>query len=150
MLTLMILNSFISIVIPSCFLKIVTVSNRSIILLESNDNITTSIVQKRIPKIENPVGIISSGICGFTNIDNFSCYANCVIQILFLCESLANRIRNNVLGKTLQQCLDNYSINGIPFNTRTIREYLDDETIFYSRQEQQYCVQFLEALMNRN
>jgi len=71
------------------------------ILLEPSDNITASRVQKIIPKIENPVGIISSGICDFTNIDYVSCYANSVMQVLFHCESLANLIRNNELGPTL-------------------------------------------------
>jgi len=120
------------------------------ILLESNDNVTTSRVEKVIPMVENTVGIISSGIHGFTNIDNVSCYANSVIQVLFHCESLVNEIHNNELGPILQQCLDEYSNNSISSNTRTIREYLDNETICYTLLEQQDCVQFLEALMNRN
>ncbi|KAF0747376.1 Integrase catalytic domain-containing protein [Aphis craccivora] len=33
-------------------------------------------VEKVIPMMVNPVSIISSGIHGFTNIDNVSCYAN--------------------------------------------------------------------------
>ncbi|KAF0747465.1 ATP-dependent DNA helicase, partial [Aphis craccivora] len=137
--------------VDSCTLMVPENFNRSSnISFESSTNATTSKVQKIIPKIENPKGIISSGIHGFTNIDNVSCYANSVIQVLFHCESLVNKISNNELGPTLQQCLDEYSNNSISSNTRTIREYLDSETIYYTLIEQQDCVQFLEALMNRN
>jgi len=136
--------------VNSCTIMVPENINSSIILLESNEDVITSKIQKIIPKTEKPKDVISSRIFGFTNNDNVSCYANSVIQVLFHCESLVHKIHNYELGPIIQQCLEEYSNNSISSNTRTIREYLDNETIMYTRVQQQDCVQFLEALMNRN
>ncbi len=127
---------------------------RSDSLLETiSDNATVSKNPKtiKISSIKNKVDITSSSIfCGFTNTDGVSCYANSVIQVLFNCQSLVNEIRNNQLGPTLQHSLHEYTSNSGSCDTRTIREYLDNETILYTLQQQQDCIEFLEALMDRS
>ncbi|KAE9530107.1 hypothetical protein AGLY_011569 [Aphis glycines] len=125
---------------------------RSDSLLETiSDNATVSKNPKtiKISSIKNKVDItLSSTFCGFTNTDGVSCYANSVIQVL--CQSLVNEIRNNQLGPTLQHSLHEYTSNSGSCDTRTIREYLDNETILYTLQQQQDCIEFLEVLMNRS
>ncbi|KAF0750694.1 ubiquitin carboxyl-terminal hydrolase 25-like [Aphis craccivora] len=129
-------------------------SIRSDSLLETiSDNATVSKNPKtiKISSIKNKVDITSSStFCGFTNIDGVSCYANSIIQVLFNCQSLVNEIRNNQLGPTLQHSLHEYTSNSGSCVTRTIREYLDNETILYTVQQQQDCIEFLEALMDRS
>ena len=127
---------------------------RSDSLLETiSDNATVSKNPKKIKisSIKNKVDTTSSSIfSGFTNTDGVSCYANSVIQVLFNCQSLVNEIRNNQLGPTLQHSLHEYTSNSGSCDTRTIREYLDNETILYTLQQQQDCIEFLEALMDRS
>jgi len=127
---------------------------RSDSLLETiSDNATVSKNPKtiKISSIKNKVDITSSStFCGFTNTDGVSCYANSVIQVLFNCQSLVNEIRNNQLGPTLQHSLHEYTSNSGSCDTRTIREYLDNETILYTLQQQQDCIEFLEALMDHS
>ncbi|KAF0754430.1 ubiquitin carboxyl-terminal hydrolase 25-like [Aphis craccivora] len=101
--------------------------------------------------LEAIIDITSSSIfCGFTKTDGVSCYANSIIQVLYNCQSLVNEIRNNQLGPTLQHSLYEYTSNSGLCNTRTIREYLNDEIILYTLQQQQDCIEFLEALMDRS
>ncbi|KAE9523754.1 hypothetical protein AGLY_015814 [Aphis glycines] len=122
---------------------------RSDSLLETmSDNATVSKNPKtiKISSIKNKVDITSSS---FTNTDGVSCYANSAIQVFFNCQSLVNEIRNNQLGPTLQHSLHECTSNSGSCDTRTIREYLDNETILYTLQQQQDCIEFLEALLDR-
>ncbi|KAE9542423.1 hypothetical protein AGLY_003284 [Aphis glycines] len=126
---------------------------RSDSLLETiSDNATVSKNLKtiKISSIKNKVDITSSStFCGLTNTDGVSCYANSIIQVLFNCQSLVNEIRNNQLGPTLKHSLHEYTSNSGSCDIRTMREYLDNETILYTLQQQQDCIEFLEALMDR-
>jgi len=68
---------------------------------------------------------------GFSNNDNVSCYANSVVQILFHCELLATKIRNDQLGPILKHTLQQYSNENIELNTTSIRSYLTNDFQVY-------------------
>lgn len=89
----------------------------------------------------------SVDVCGFKNDDEVSCYANSVVQILFHCESLVRKIQNNELGPVMRQSLIEYKNKKLT-NTWLIRQYVDDNDLVFTLNEQQDCVQFLETLMN--
>jgi hypothetical protein len=131
------------------------VENVNNIEIEDDDNINTitgnSVVEQIHTTINNIDGNVQTRLIrGFSNNDNVSCYANSVIQIIFHCELLVTKIRNNQLGPTLRHCLQQYENNNIVPETRSIREYLTNEFYVYNDIQQQDCVHFLESLMNRH
>ncbi|XP_050544317.1 uncharacterized protein LOC126907242 [Daktulosphaira vitifoliae] len=122
--------------------------NRSMSITDDNDHSDVSIAKKKI--VKNKIKI-SRKIIGFENIDNVSCYANSVIQALYHCDKLVSAIHKGQVGEKLKQQLIGYEANKVT-NMFEIRKYVDDtlnNTIF-TRNEQQDCVEFMEALMNCN
>ena len=60
-------------------------------------NSDTIIVPENVDNVSND-NTNETVFCGLRNDDQVSCYANSVIQVLFHCQSLVDKIQNNELG----------------------------------------------------